>query len=436
MEKLIIFIIILFLTALALFAVFNQGVTTITIPFGKAYELSTIALLLMSGVIGVFISSLIFVIRDTRRLLNNWQYQKKQKKEARIQELYSKAVNYLYAYHNPGEAKKLLEDVLSEEPEHINSLLQLGNISVSEGDYQKAREYYQKARNLSPQNIEGLFALESIMEKTGRWSDALRFIEEVLDIDSKNLSALYKKRDILERLDRWDDLIQVQRIILKNEPAEKDKTRERQNLIGYKYEYGRHGLENGELEKAQKAFRTVLRLDNNFEPAILGLVEVLLREGETEEAIEHLEKSYEQTSSAVILTRLEDLLINVGEPARLIGIYKHSLSKKPQDSLTKFLLGKLYYRLEMIDDAFEILTSIDTGSVIYPEVHYLLGDLYMKRNQISRAVHEFKKALSDKPSFDMPYMCKNCGYRSSEWAGRCSGCKQWNTYQLTLKDRS
>jgi lipopolysaccharide biosynthesis regulator YciM len=433
MSKLAIFIFVLFIAALAVFAIFNQEVTTVKIPFGKTYETPTIALVLLSGAVGALVMLLVFVVRDTKKFLDSWQYQKKHKKEAKVQELYSKAVNYLHAHHNQNEAKELLGEVLTEEPEYLNALLRLGDIAISEEDFQKAREYYQKAWDLNPQSLEALFALERLMERTGRWPDTLRYIEEILEIDEGNLSALYKKRDILERLDRWDDLIFVQKAIFKNEHTEKDRNRERQNLAGYKYEYGRHSLENGELEKAKKAFRTVLRLEKDFIPATLGLTEVLLREGETEEAINLLEKGYEQTSSMVILSRLEDLLINVGEPARLIRIYKNNLSKNPQNPLMKFFLGKLYYRLEMIDDAFETLTSIDTGGTAYPDLHQLMGNLYMKRNQIDRAVYEFKRALDVyKPVFSLSYRCKDCGYMSSEWSGRCTNCKKWSTYQFNL----
>ncbi|MDP2753044.1 MAG: tetratricopeptide repeat protein [Nitrospirota bacterium] len=433
MSKLAIFIFVLFIAALAVFAIFNQEVTTVKIPFGKTYETPTIALVLLSGAVGALVMLLVFVVRDTKKFLDSWQYQKKHKKEAKVQELYSKAVNYLHAHHNQNEAKELLGEVLTEEPEYLNALLRLGDIAISEEDFQKAREYYQKAWDLNPQSLEALFALERLMERTGRWPDTLRYIEEILEIDEGNLSALYKKRDILERLDRWDDLIFVQKAIFKNEHTEKDRNRERQNLVGYKYEYGRYSLENGELEKAKKAFRTVLRLEKDFIPATLGLTEVLLREGETEEAINLLEKGYEQTSSMVILSRLEDLLINVGEPARLIRIYKNNLSKNPQDPLMKFFLGKLYYRLEMIDDAFETLTSIDTGGTAYPDLYQLMGNLYMKRNQIDRAVYEFKRALDVyKPVFSLSYRCKDCGYMSSEWSGRCTNCKKWSTYQFNL----
>jgi tetratricopeptide (TPR) repeat protein len=433
MSKFAVFIFVLFLGALALFAIYNQEATIVKIPFGTVYETPTIALILLSVAIGALAMLFVFVVRDTKRYVDNLQYQKKQKKDAKVQELYSKALNYLFSHHDQTEAKELLREVLAEEPEHLNALLQLGDIALSEDDFQKAREYYQRAKDLDPKNIEVLFSLERLMEKTGRRPDAIRYIEEILEMDDKNLSALYKKRDILEKQEKWDDLVFVQKTILKNEHTEKDKNRERQNLIGYKYEYGRHSLENGELEKAKKAFRTVLRLERDFIPATLGLAEVLLREGETEEAINLLERAYEQTSSMIVLLRLEDLLISVGEPLRLIRIYKNKILKNPQDPLIKYFLARVYYRLEMIDDAFETMTSLDTGGAAYPEMYQLLGNLYLKRNQTDRAVREYKKAMdSNKCTFSLSYSCSHCGHVSSEWSGRCTNCFKWSTYQLNL----
>jgi lipopolysaccharide biosynthesis regulator YciM len=118
---------------------------------------------------------------------------------------------------------------------------------------------------------------------------------------------------------------------------------------------------------------------------------------------------------------------------RLIRIYKNNISSKPQDPVLKFFLGKLYYRLEMIDDAFETMTAIDRGDSVYPEMHQLMGNLYMKRNQTDRAVHEFRKALdAHKCAFSLSYNCKRCGSAAPEWSGRCSNCREWSTYQLNL----
>ena len=431
MGKLAILIFVLFLAGLALFAIDNKEITTIKIPFSDIYEIPKIALILLSSVAGALAMLIAFTIRDTKRFIENWQYQRKQKKEARVHELYSRALNALLA-DNEDEAKESLESILVEEPKHLDALLRLGDIATAEEDYQKAMGFYNKAFTSNPQNLEVLFSLESLAEKTGRWADALNYIEQILDIDTDNLSALYKKRAILERDEKWDELVDVQKTILKHEHSEKDRQREQMNLLGYKYEYGRHSLEHGEIEKAKKAFKTLLRLNSDFIPAYLGLAEVMLREGESEDTVDFLEKSYEQTSSLIILARLEDLLISLEEPSRLIRLYQNSLAKNPQNHTLRFFLGKLYHRLEMIDDAFETFTYVDASGMASPELYQIMGDLYLKRNQYDRAVSEFKKAVDMKMAFRLPYLCSVCGYSSQEWSGRCPSCNNWNTYTFNL----
>ncbi|MEK7741366.1 MAG: tetratricopeptide repeat protein, partial [Nitrospirota bacterium] len=382
-------------------------------------------------VAGALAMLVVFTIRDTKRFIDNLQYQRKQKKEARVQEMYSKALNALLA-HNEDEARESLEGILAEEPKHLDALLRLGDIASSEEDYQKAMNFYNKAFASNQQNPEVLFSLENLMEKTGRWAEALNYIEKILDIDTDNLSALYKKRAILERDEKWDELVEVQKTILKHEHTEKDRQREQMNLLGYKYEYGRYSLERGDIEKAKKLFKTLLRLDVDFVPAYVGLAEVMLREGESEDAVDFLEKSYDQTSSLIILARLEDLLISIGEPARLIRLYVNSLSKKPQNHALRFLLGKLYYRLEMIDDAFETFSYVDASGMASPELYQIMGDLYLRRNQCDKAAVEFKKAVDMKIAFRLPYWCSACGYLSQDWSGRCPSCNNWNTYTFKL----
>jgi tetratricopeptide (TPR) repeat protein len=431
MGKLSIFILVLFLAGLSLFAVFNKETIVVTIPFSDAYEVPKFALVLSSIAIGFLVSLIFFTIRDTKKFIENWQYQKKQKQDIKVQGLYSKAVNAILA-HNEDAAREALEGILAEEPDHVDALLRLGDTYAAEEDFQKANTYYQKAKMVNPQNLETLFAVEKILENTGRWSEALKYLEDILEIDDANLSAMYRKRDILEKQGRWDDLVYLQKSILKNEHTEKDKKREQQNLIGYKYEYGRHSLETNQLEKAKKAFKTVLRIDKDFIPATLGLAEVMLREGDSEEAINLLEKSYENSSSKIVLARLEDLLITLGEPARLITIYKEGISRNPNDPVTKFFLGKLYYRLEMIDDAFETLFGMDILGVAYPELHQLLGNIYLRRNLPEKAASEYRKVIDVKKPFRLPYCCGKCGSTSDEWSGRCSRCRQWDTYQFNL----
>lgn len=431
MGKLSIFIFVLFLAGLAVFAIFNQEVTTIKIPFSDVYEIPKFALILLSIVVGALVMLIVFAIRDTKKFIDNWQYQKRQRQDIKVQELYAKALNAILAL-NEDTAREALEGILAEEPDHIDALLRLGEIYASRADFQKANSYYQKARAVAPQNLQTLFAIEGVLEKQGRWSEALKYVEDILDIDEDNLTALYRKRSMLEKQGRWDDLVLLQKAIIKHVQGEKEKKEEHDRLVGYKYEYGRDSLENNQLEKAKKAFKTVLRLNKDFIPATLGMAEVMLREGESEEAVNLLEKSYESTISKIILARLEDLLISLGEPGRLISIYKNSISKNPNDLAIRFFLGKVFYRLEMIDDAFETLSEMEALGISYPEMHHLLGNILLRRNQPEKAAREYLRVIEAKKSLRLPYCCSQCGYNSDEWSGRCPDCMQWDTFLLNL----
>ncbi|MBI5025529.1 MAG: tetratricopeptide repeat protein [Nitrospirae bacterium] len=431
MGKFAIFLLIIFVAALGYLAILNKE--TVTMRFGpdSIYEIPKIALILFSSALGALAMLAVIVVRDARRYIENWQNVRQQKKESRLQEYYTKGLDALVAFREQ-EAEEHFSRIIQEEPNHINSLLRLGDLAFNSGDIIKAKDYYIKAKELSPRNIEILFSLEKVFEAEQKWQEALRYLDNILEIDEESPLALYRKRDAFENMKRWDSLLDVQYKILKSELPEREKEREHKNLIGYKYELGRHYLESGDVDRAKKLLRAVVRQDKDFIPAYLALAEAYLRDGEVEEAEELLTRGYETTSSLVFLARLEDLFIALGEPGKIIGLYQKAVQKDPKDQKLQFFLAKLYYRLEMIDDAYETVVSMDAGSLDYPDLHNLLGNIYQRRMQYDKAAEEFKKALKLKKLLLVPYCCNNCGYKSKDWSGRCPKCKRWDTFILDM----
>lgn len=428
MGKFTIFVLIVILFALGFFAYSNNEPVTVKVPFGAVYEISKIALMLFSAAFGAFFMLLIVIVRDTKRFMATYQFNKKQRKEEKIQSIYSKAVTDIIANDEPG-AKGLLEEILKIDSGHEDALLRLGDMAVKRERYDEAKDYYRRVLDANPRSIEAMLALEEVLEKTAKWRDALNLVEEIIEADPDNLTALSRKRTLLEREGRWDELIDLQKTILKHSYT--DKAKENQSLLGYRYEHSRECLEKEEFEKAIKGFRIILKEDRDFIPAYLGGAEAMLREGEAEDALDFLEKGYEQTASPIILARLEDMLINLGEPARLIRTYRAALSRDPGNNMLRFFLGKLYFRLEMIEDAFETLSSPDMLDP-YPELYQLLGELYLRRNQYDKAVAEFKRSINMKKTFRLPYCCMQCGHIAEDWSGRCPACGNWNSYRFNL----
>lgn len=430
MGKIAIFIFLLLLVALGFFAVENNDAINIKVPFGDNYIFSKVAFLILSSTFGALSVLIIFFVRDSKKVIENLKSAKRQKKEANIQEYDLKASNAILS-HKDEDAKNALKSLLKVDPEHLNSLLRLGDIALKEEDYNIALEYYKRAYNLSSSNLQVLLSLESVSNEMERYDDALKYLNEILALNPENLTALYRKRYIFEKMQKWDDLLVIQESIVKLQRKEKKREMEQKKIIGYKYEYARASLQNGELEKAEKAFRALLKFDSGFIPAYIYLADILSQKGGIAEAINLLENAYEKQNSVVLLMRLDDLLINAGESDRLIRFYKNLILKNPYDNRLKFLLGKLYSRLEMVDDSLKILESLD-NVISSTEFYVLRGELYLKRNQNSKALEDLEKALVMHRSCQPAYYCLKCGKKSYKWSGRCDECMEWNTYSLDV----
>lgn len=431
MPKLYIFLILIFITVIGLVAVENKETVILKIPFGSAYEMPKIGLILISVSFGAFFIFTIFFIRDALGMINRIQLQKKQRKEEKIKEFYAKALNAIMR-DKISEAKEALQEILKEEPEHIDALIRLGDIAIKEEDFKTALKYYKKAYEFDPKNIIPLLSLEDMMEKLNENETALKYIEQILSIEPDNLIAYYKMRNVLEKLEKWDELINTQKKIIKLVPSSK-RQEEETKLVGYTYEYGRVSLEQGDIENAERVFSNLIKTNPGFIPSYLGMVEVLISKGELEEAINLIEKAYTEHKSKILLLRLEDLLISLGDPKRLIQFYTKIINTNPNDNELKILLGRLYYRLEMIDDALEVLNSVDSALCRNPKLFCIKGHLYLRRNQQTKAISEFKELCPEESVSSINYVCKVCNSKFEDWMGRCTVCKSWNSFEVDLK---
>src|SRR3989337_3932277 len=129
--------------------------------------------------------------------------------------------------------------------------------------------------------------------------------------------------------------------------------------MGLRYEFARHLYAKGDKDKSRKLLKGIIRADKGFIPAYVTLGDMLIEDGESSEAADLWEKGYYLNYSEILLHQLEDFYLQQGEPEKIIWIYKKAISLNPQNPALKFYLGKLYYRLEMLDEAFDILAELE-----------------------------------------------------------------------------
>ncbi|MBF0553855.1 MAG: hypothetical protein HQK96_04775 [Nitrospirae bacterium] len=426
------FITIVFLFTVFYLALYNMNTVKVMITNDFYYELPQIALIMISITAGSAFMFLVFVVRDTRNYIKTKKTLKKRKKDELVELHYSNAIHNLISKRTDGAVEDF-QLALRENSEHIPSLIKLGDIYAEGKDYITSLEYYQKAIRLDEQNIEALCKIAGVKMRTKKYGEAGEICEKILGIDHDNLTALYIKREMYENQAAWDNVLITQKLIISAiGPNATEYEEETGKLLGYKYEYGRQCLENNILDTAKNEFKEILKERDGFIPAHLGIAEVMLKEESAEEAAAYLEKARELTKSVIILARIEDLLITTGEPSRLLKIYRAAQSEDTASDTLRLFQGKLYYRLEMLDEAIDTLKGFDSG-VFYPELHMLRGGVYLKRGECEKAAEEFLKILDLNKALWIPYICTRCRAQSDEWSGRCPQCSEWNTFTFDLQ---
>lgn len=426
--RFLVLLFIVFIGIVGYLAQLNPGKVAFFITHDTSFETPITALILFSTAFGGVLVILSVGVRETKNIFLNWKYARLQKKEAQIDTYYTEAVNSLLGKRYR-DATLLFQKVLALNPNHISALLRLGKIHRLEKNFNEAIKLHRKARSIDDQNIETLFALSHDLEGAQRFEEAIQYLKEILHLDETNLTALTRLRDLSIRLTQWEEAHTIQEKMMKLPLPQEARAAESALFLGVKYELGRSFLERNLPEMARRYFKGAIKLDKGFLPAYIGLAEIHIKEGKMEPGAALLEKAYEITRHLILLHRLEDLYLEMGEPERIIQAYRKALDKDRHNTILKFYLGKLYYRLEMIDDAFETLAEIDTHIEYFPDLHKVLGNIYLRHGEFTLAIEAFKKSLNLKKRVLVPYYCPACDHHTTQWSGRCGRCGRWNSYQ-------
>ncbi len=412
------------------FSTLNTGSVVFHVSPDTSFELSITALILFSTALGGVLVITSFGIREIKNLFTNWKETRRKKRNAQVEAYYTDAVN-AYLAKRYRDATSLFKKILSIDPNHYNSLLRLGKIHRIERNFNEAIRLHRKARSYDDQNIEVLLALSHDLEDAERFEEAMQFLNEVIELDGTNLTALVRLRDISMQLQHWEEAHGLQEKILKLHLSDTDKDKEHLKLLGIKYECGKQLLKKGDASAARRQFKSAIKQDKTFLPAHIGLGDTHFSEGKTKVAAALLEKSYEMTGDLILLLRLEDFFIETGEPERILKIYHEAIDKNRHSIVLKFYLGKLYYRLEMIDDAFDTLVELEPQVENFPDLYKIIGNIHVRRGDLAFAVDAFKKGLKLKNRIMVPFYCPKCDFHTVEWSGRCGRCGDWNTYSAT-----
>lgn len=262
--------------------------------------------------------------------------------------------------------------------------------------------------------------------RTGRRDEARRLYREALDRRKTDLPALRGLRGVAADSGTWHEALGLQERIMAQAPSG-DRTRESEWLAAIHYELGRADLARGQAAAAIVHFKSALRADRAFVPAALALGDAWEASGDRREAVRAWERAVEQHPALPLLVRLERAYRDEGRPSRMIALYREAVSRAPDDLAIAVALGRVYFELEMLDEAADQFERIEVRAPDLPAVHAFLGAVFERRGETREAFEEYRRALRLSSAFEWPQRCTACGATAPGWRERCAQCGRWNT---------
>lgn len=200
------------------------------------------------------------------------------------------------------------------------------------------------------------------------------------------------------------------------------------------YRYAHISSDEGLAPKRRiEAYQQLLKRFPQFRPATVALGEAFAAAGQDEKALTLFEKAYEQSKDPVFLECLEGFYMDRERPEDAIAVYRKLLIR--EESLqTQFMLGRLYFNLEMHDDAASFLEPLETMINELPGLRYYLAELRRRSGRLEEALSDYRQLTEDKKMTASDFRCGHCQAEQQYWQPQCPCCERWDSLKIQIQD--
>jgi len=370
--------------------------------------------------------------REAGRLVERWRFRRATRKSEEIEDEYSRGL-VAELEGRPEEALRHFRAVLERDSRHFNTLIKIGDVLRGQGKHAQAIEFHRKAEHLREDDTQPLYALVEDHESEGNMDRARAVLGRIIAINKNSVAAWRKLRSLHMKEGSWSEALEAHRKVEKLTSAAPDET-DRRVGFGIRYEIAISRLADGNAKDAIAQLQRIVKEHDTFIPAHVGLGRALREAGQDVEAVDALYQGFEITGSPIFLIALEDHFLEREQPLAGIEALKRCISRSKKDTLPRFYLGKLYFRLEMLDDALAVLTSLEGRATYAPTLHYLVGRIHERRQNFAEAAREYRRVVKETDLVQLDFTCRACNAARIDWAERCDNCGEWNTIEINFRE--
>jgi lipopolysaccharide biosynthesis regulator YciM len=411
----------------------NAGVMGNEVQLWQHAQVRVSTLLIGVFLLGFVLNLLYTGIMELRRLIRGFSASAATRAGKRLSSLLREA-RELLAHGLPGQAREVLEGILKERSDHEAASLLLGEALLKLGDHDQAVRHLETCCLARPEHIEFRYLLAEALAASRRPDAAVAILKGLAgDHPKQALRALRKLRSLHADANRWEDALDVHKRIA-SRFAQAMNQAERAQGTAFLYQVGMAKVEADQFKEAAQVFQQVLKEDAAFVPAYLSLGRCMILQDQEPQGIEIWLEGFRTTGEGALLQEIEDYFIQCGKPEEGLSLLRRVAATSEFTTTAKFFLGKMLYRLEILDEALVLFQEVRAQVVYSPILYFFMAKIHARRGRLDQALNEYRQLLRNLGVLKMRFECSVCGHKAPDYADRCEACASWNSNHFLFKE--
>jgi lipopolysaccharide biosynthesis regulator YciM len=401
------------------------------VVFGESIKLQSVILItfLLGFLLNVLYTGIMEIIRLVRGLNDSADTRLVKRISERMQD-----ARDLVAHGLPREAKDILGSILEQRREHIPARILLGEILIKTGSADEAVKLFESLCEDEPDQVEARYQLAEALMAVRNPDAALAVLKKLsADHPKKALRAWRRLRAIHMEAQRWEEALEAHKkltSLFTNELTQGEKAQG----SALAYQVGMAKVEADQFKDAAQIFQQVIKDEPDFVPAYLSLGRCMILQDQETQGLEILLEGFRKTGEGTFLQELEDYFIQLGRPEDGLALMRRVAATSRHATTAKFFLGKMLYRLEILDEALDLFQEVRSQVVYSPILFFFMAKIHSRRARLDAALNEYRQLLRNLGILKLRYECAVCGHRAQDFSDRCDSCGSWNSNHFMFKE--
>jgi lipopolysaccharide biosynthesis regulator YciM len=399
--------------------------------FGESIKIQSVILLafLLGFLLNVLYTGIMELVRLVRGLNDSADTRLVKRISERMQD-----ARDLVAHGLPREAKEILETVLEQRKTHIPARILLGDILMKTGSPEEAVKVFESICHDDPDQVEARYQLaEALLGVRNPEASAAVLKKLAADHPKKALRAFRRLRALHMEAQRWEEAVAAHKKLLANFAGDLTQG-ERAQGTALTYQVGLAKVDADQFKDAAQIFQQVIKDEPDFVPAYLSLGRCMILQDQEAQGLEIWIEGFRKTGEGTFLQELEDYFIQLGRPEDGLALMRRVAATSKHATTAKFFLGKMLYRLEILDEALDLFQEVRSQVVYSPILFFFMAKIHSRRARLDAALNEYRQLLRNLGVLKMRFECAVCGHRTQDYSDRCDSCGSWNSSHFLFKE--